>query len=54
MYGALNVGNGLISSGEELGGGEGGTGQLGGVNTVLEIVPFKVETYCCVQSAECR
>jgi hypothetical protein len=39
VYGALNVGNGLISSGEgggeELGGeGEGGTGQLVGVNTV--------------------
>ncbi len=38
MYRALNVGNGLISSGEgvgkELGGGEGGMGQLVGVDTV--------------------
>jgi hypothetical protein len=37
VYGALNVGNGLISSGEVggqelLGGGEGGTGQLIGVD----------------------
>ncbi len=39
MYGALNVGNGLISceerGGKELGGGgEGGTGQLVGVDTI--------------------
>ncbi len=43
MYGALNVGNGLISrrdgGREELGGGEGGTGQLVGVDIVPAQAP---------------